>query len=80
MGDGPRNTSDVLAGMPDGSQDDLPDYLRGSDGQQVTPSIKDQQLEDFVTWRENRRKLKKLLVLRDANLPDLSCGSSEESD
>ncbi|GAB0135440.1 hypothetical protein EsDP_00003778 [Epichloe bromicola] len=80
MGDGPRNTSDVLAGLPDGSQDDLPDYLRGSDGQQVTPSIKDQQLEDFVTWRENRRKLKKLLVLRDSNLPDLSSGSSEESD
>ncbi|QPG93706.1 hypothetical protein C2857_001819 [Epichloe festucae Fl1] len=80
MGDGPRNTSDVLAGLPDGSQDDLPDYLRGSDGQQVTPSVKDQQLEDFVTWRENRRKLKKLLVLRDSNLPDLSSGSSEESD
>jgi hypothetical protein len=52
----------------------------GSNGQQVTPSIKDQKLEDFATWKENRRKLKELLIQRDENLPDESSESSEEKD
>ncbi|KAG6004798.1 hypothetical protein E4U21_000754 [Claviceps maximensis] len=94
VGDGPRNTSDVLqSAMKDDSDDDnnggggggsglsaLPDYLMGPDGTQVTPSIRDQELEDFATWKKNRRRLKEMLILRDSNLPDLSSEGSQESD
>lgn len=80
VGDGPCNTSGMRTKLPDNSQDVLPDFLMGSDGQQVTPSIKDQELEDFATWKDNRRKLKELLIQRDENLPDESSETSEEGD
>jgi hypothetical protein len=80
VGDGPNNTGGMRIHRPDSSQDDIPDFLMGSNGQQVTPSIKDQKLEDFATWKENRRKLKELLIQRDENLPDESSESSEEKD
>ncbi|KAG6036633.1 hypothetical protein E4U41_005602 [Claviceps citrina] len=92
VGDGPRNTSGHLPaaagrllttdGPPQGppQEEPLPDYLMGPDGQQVTPSIRDQELEDFATWKENRRKLKAMLILRDSNLPDPTSESSGESE
>lgn len=78
LGDGPRNTSDAPCKVPDALRGEVPDYLLGPDGQQVTPSIRDQQLEDFATWRDNRRRLKELLIQRDNNLPDESSESSDE--
>ncbi|EFY99311.2 hypothetical protein X797_002341 [Metarhizium robertsii] len=80
VGDGPSNSGGIRAVLPDDAQDELPDFLMGSDGQQVTPSVKNQQIEDFATWRGNRRKLKELLIQRDQNLPDESSESSGETD
>jgi len=65
MGDGFRN-SIVL---PPEDSGDLPLYLFGADGTQVTPSVRDQKLEDFATRRANRKRLRELLMLRDANAP-----------
>ncbi|KAF5542278.1 hypothetical protein FNAPI_10036 [Fusarium napiforme] len=52
--------------------EDVPDYLKDEHGNQVTPSIRDQQEEDLLTWRKNRRKLKDLLIRMNDNLPDES--------
>lgn len=68
MGDGPRNWSRYTGG--DGEDGQVPDYLLDEHGVQVTPSIRDQEVEDVLTWRMNRRKLKELLIRRDENLPD----------
>lgn len=54
--------------------EEIPDYLKDDQGNQVTPSIRDQEVEDFATWKHNRQKLKDLLVQLNDNLP------SEESD
>lgn len=69
IGDGPSNN-----GMNAVDEDHVPDFLKDADGKQVTPSVRGQQVEDYITWRDNRRKLRALLVRRDENLP------SEESD
>ncbi|TWU75668.1 hypothetical protein ED733_007292 [Metarhizium rileyi] len=79
VGDGPNNSSGTGGAVPHSTEAAIPDFLMDADGQQVTPSVKDQKLEDFATWRENRRKLKELLVQRDQNLPDESTESSEDS-
>ncbi|KAF5511774.1 hypothetical protein CGCS363_v003030 [Colletotrichum siamense] len=71
VGDGPQVSVKRYA-PNDGTE--LPDYLFDEAGNQITPSIQDQREEDFLTWRNNRRKLKDLLLLRDQNLP------SEEED
>lgn len=65
VGDGPQNSSE--AGVQ--RKDDIPDYLLDDNGQQVTPSIKDQEIEDAVTYQINRRRLKELITRRDENLP-----------
>lgn len=52
-----------------GGSDSVPDYLLDENGQQVTPSVKDQEIEDFITWRNNRRRLRELLLQRDQNAP-----------
>ncbi|KAG5971166.1 hypothetical protein E4U58_000171 [Claviceps cyperi] len=78
MGDGPRNTSDGLSLSGGEGLSALPDYLRGPDGKQVTPSIRDQELEDYVTWRMNRRRLKNMLLQRDRNVPGPSSEESED--
>ncbi|KAF6833143.1 hypothetical protein CMUS01_06656 [Colletotrichum musicola] len=70
-GDGPQVSLKLYA-PDDGTE--LPDYLFDKAGNQITPSIRDQKEEDFLTWRANRRKLKDLLLQRDQNLP------SEEAD
>ncbi|KAJ0302306.1 hypothetical protein COL516b_007362 [Colletotrichum fioriniae] len=72
VGDGPQ-VSFKRYDPDDGTK--LPDYLFDKAGNQITPSIKDQKEEDLYTWRNNRRKLKDLLLLRDQNLP-----SEEEDD
>lgn len=71
VGDGPQNTSGPKKPVDD---EEIPDYLKDDHGNQVTPSIRDQKVEDFVTWKNNRQKLKELLIRMNENLP------SEESD
>ncbi|KAM0425247.1 hypothetical protein ACHAPT_009564 [Fusarium lateritium] len=65
VGDGPNNK-----GYRKRTEDEVPDYLKDEDGNQVTPSVRDQQEEDIMTWRRNRRKLKDLLIRMNENLPD----------
>ncbi|KAH6605045.1 stage v sporulation k [Trichoderma cornu-damae] len=71
VGDGPQNTGSPRHPL-DGEE--IPDYLKDEQGNQVTPSVRDQEVEDFVTWKNNRQKLKDLLIRMNENLP------SEESD
>lgn len=71
VGDGPQNDSSQRQ-LPE--EEEVPDYLKDEHGNQVTPSVRDQEAEDFVTWKNNRQKLKDLLVRMNENLP------SEESD
>ncbi|GKT47001.1 uncharacterized protein ColSpa_07182 [Colletotrichum spaethianum] len=66
VGDGPQVSFKRYA-PDDGTE--LPDYLYDKAGHQITPSIRDQKEEDFYTWRNNRRRLKELLLLRDQNMP-----------
>ncbi|ODA83756.1 hypothetical protein RJ55_02272 [Drechmeria coniospora] len=74
-GDGPRNRGgDVFRAVATA----VPDYLKDAAGNQVTPSIRDQELEDYATWRDNRRKLKNLLIQRDKNLPDDTSDETED--
>lgn len=67
VGDGQRNEG--LMVRSDKASDEVPSYLFGMDGEQVTPSVEDQELEDFLTWRDNRRRLRRILMQRDANAP-----------
>lgn len=67
LGDGYQNESSDAKN--DADPNALPDYLFDEDGKQVTPSVKDQKVEDFATWRANRKRLRKLLIQRDANAP-----------
>jgi hypothetical protein len=78
VGDGPTNTS---GNRTQPEEEDIPDYLKDENGNQVTPSIRDQKIEDLATWRSNRRKLKELLIQRDMNLPtdESSEGSNDET-
>lgn len=83
VGDGPRNRSGAAAfACADATEEEIPGYLKDVQGNQVTPSIKDQKVEDYLTWRANRQKLRELLLKREKNLPseesDLSDGAQEE--
>jgi len=49
--------------------DTLPAYLFDEQGNQVTPSIINQQLEDGIQHKERKRKLKRLLYLQNENAP-----------
>jgi hypothetical protein len=71
VGDGPQNDSSRRQ-LPE--EEEIPDYLKDECGNQVTPSVRDQEVEDFATYKNNRQKLKDLLVRMNENLP------SEESD
>ena len=68
VGDGPANTWNSL-GSQKTPNEQVPDFLKDSDGNQVTPSTRDQEIEDLATYRLNRQKLKDLIMARDANLP-----------
>ncbi|WYZ36583.1 hypothetical protein EsH8_II_000089 [Colletotrichum jinshuiense] len=65
VGDGPQVSLKRYA--PD-DEAELPDYLFDKEGNHTTPSIRDQKEEDFLTWRNNRRKLKDLLLLKEQNM------------
>lgn len=63
LGEGPQNDGDCSKNQ---DADQVPDYLFGKDGNQVTPWVRYQKEEDLVTYQNNRRKLKELLIRRDA--------------
>ncbi|KAI1388902.1 uncharacterized protein F4822DRAFT_261774 [Hypoxylon trugodes] len=47
--------------------DGLPSYLFDKDGNQITPSVTDQQFEDDQHFKERNRKLRRLLIQMDEN-------------
>lgn len=69
VGEGQSNSSCVVKKAASAQQDEIPDYLLGPDGGQVTPSVRDQAVEDALTYRDNRRRLRRILFQRDANAP-----------
>ncbi|PKS09739.1 hypothetical protein jhhlp_004360 [Lomentospora prolificans] len=78
VGDGPRiSMPDKLLNRDDGN---LPDYLFDKNGIQVTPSVRDQQIEDFATWKERRRQLQQLRRRINDALPDEEESTLEEED
>ncbi|KAJ6786509.1 hypothetical protein PWT90_08658 [Aphanocladium album] len=76
VGDGTKNSWNWSA-APETNGDNIPDFLKDKDGNQVTPSTRDQEIEDPVTYRKNRRKLKELIMRRDENLESQSSDESE---
>ena len=81
MGDGPRcglpdpkPKQEVKADEDESTkdnitQDGIPAYLRDKNGNQVTPSIKEQRMEDTSELKERKKRLWRLLKARDENLP-----------
>ncbi|RYP23879.1 hypothetical protein DL767_008716 [Monosporascus sp. MG133] len=68
VGDGVQNKGiETLKQKLD--SDEPPAYLF-KDGVQVTPSVRNQVLEDHQRARERRRKLRQLLIQKDENAPD----------
>ncbi|KAI2632071.1 hypothetical protein GGR54DRAFT_15741 [Hypoxylon sp. NC1633] len=49
--------------------DILPTYLFDADGNQVTPSVAEQEFEDEQHYKERKRKLRKLLLQTEENAP-----------
>ncbi|KAJ3493257.1 hypothetical protein NLG97_g4847 [Lecanicillium saksenae] len=76
VGDGTKNSWNWSV-TPETTGDGIPDFLKDSDGNQVTPSTRDQEIEDAVTYKNNRRKLKELIMRRDENLESQSSDDSE---
>lgn len=74
VGDGVRNQKLILSSKlskeeEEDNEEKAPAYLLGPDGELVTPWVKGQQVEDYLTWRENRNRLKQILLQRDQNAP-----------
>ncbi|KAK7424339.1 hypothetical protein QQX98_000607 [Neonectria punicea] len=80
VGDGPNNSSGKNATAKANVEEGIPDYLKDENGNQVTPSVKDQKVEDFNTWRNNRRRLRELITRRDESLPDEEVSEIMEGD
>jgi len=78
LGDGPK-VSPLFRPLTPNVADKLPDYLFDNNGNQVTQSVKDQDIETFVEWRARRRKLKEALRRMNDTLPglDSSDGSAD---
>jgi hypothetical protein len=71
VGDGPRNTvMEYKVKTPDEAADDLPGYLFDAEGNQVTPSVLNQEFENDEERKERRRRLHRLLLERDRNAPE----------
>ncbi|KAK7921181.1 hypothetical protein PG985_009203 [Apiospora marii] len=69
MGDGPQNKG-IWALERDPNK--LPQYLFGQDGNQITPSIKDQQFEDTQGMLLRKRRLREIQRQALENAPDES--------
>ncbi|ORY56061.1 uncharacterized protein BCR38DRAFT_306975, partial [Pseudomassariella vexata] len=66
-GDGPQNKG-IWTLKNDRNK--LPSHLFDKDGKQVTPSVKDQLLEDTKGMLERKRKLREIRRQADENAPD----------
>lgn len=70
-GDGPRNTSsETTVAEANGGPKQLPEYLFDEEGNQVTPSILHQELENEEERKIRRKRLHRLLLQRDRNAPE----------
>ncbi|ROV97743.1 hypothetical protein VMCG_07398 [Cytospora schulzeri] len=78
VGDGQRNEKPVATSEM--ASFEVPAYLFSTDGEQVTPSVENQEIEDFLTWRENRRRLRNIIMQRDANAPLEEVDDANEDD
>jgi hypothetical protein len=67
MGDGIQNRG---ISMLKQDPNKLPAYLFDDDGNQVTPSVNDQQFEDTAGMLERKRKLRDIRRLANENAPD----------
>ncbi|KAI1322936.1 hypothetical protein F5Y16DRAFT_384973 [Xylariaceae sp. FL0255] len=67
MGDGPQNKG--IWTLKEVTTNELPSYLFDADGVQITPSVRDQRVENDVEFRERKRKLKRLLYEQNENAP-----------
>ncbi|OAA48160.1 C2H2 finger domain-containing protein [Beauveria brongniartii RCEF 3172] len=79
VGDGPKNSCDWSTKL-EADAEVVADFLKDKEGNQVTPSTRDQLVEDLQTYRTNRRKLKELILRRDENLDSQSSDASEDED
>jgi hypothetical protein len=71
VGDGPRNTViDYKVKAADEAADDLPGYLFDAEGNQVTPSVLQQEFENEEDRKERRRRLRRLISERDRHAPE----------
>lgn len=77
VGDGPRNASPAApapAPDPSGPAGDasarLPAYLLDARGVQVTPSVRDQQLENEDDRKKRQARINRILQQRDNNAPE----------
>lgn len=70
IGDGPKvDPHNFKPKREAGEEDDIPSYLKDKDGNQVTPSIKEQRLEDAAEYKERRKRLWYMMKVADDNLP-----------
>lgn len=74
IGDGPNNDTPKFKptkaeGEGEKEEDEVPSYLKDKDGNQVTPSIKEQKLEDAAQYKDRRKRLWHMLKALDDNLP-----------
>lgn len=77
-GEGQSNNRCVFTKTREQGEGEIPSYLLGPDGGQVTPSVRGQVVEDALTYRENRRRLRRILFQRDANAPSEEEDEAEE--
>ncbi|KAL1867446.1 hypothetical protein VTK73DRAFT_4184 [Phialemonium thermophilum] len=71
VGDGPKNSSsenEVTRMIPNANN--LPTYLLDANGNQVTPSVLYQDLENEEERKLRRRRLQKIILQRDRNAPE----------
>lgn len=72
VGDGACNNGDLFARAQAHGRGELPGFLFDKQGNQVTQSVRYQELEDEDTYRTNRHKLEELYVKINAGLPSES--------
>lgn len=68
LGEGPQNDiSERKPGKQEGKGDEVPSYLKDKHGNQITPSIKEQRIEDHAEMKERRKRLWHLMKTCDEN-------------
>lgn len=78
LGDGHKNSKPIFKAPQGDGDGQMPAYLLGPDGEQVTPWVKGQKKEDFATWQNNRRRLKEILAQANDNAPSVDGDEDEK--